>query len=68
MDTGVQKARLAELAPAQTPAAGNFHPHPKIKKSSKARKPNAAGAEPLDWVARRIAGLCQHRDPGWRCG
>lgn len=65
-DTGVDRARLAELLAAQTQTPAAFHPHPKIEKLLEARAEMARGKRPLDWAAGEALALASLVTEGFR--
>jgi 2-oxoglutarate dehydrogenase E1 component len=50
-DTGVERARLAQLLGRLAELPDRFHPHPKIQRLLDARRQMSRGERPLDWGA-----------------
>jgi 2-oxoglutarate dehydrogenase E1 component len=51
VETGVDRARLADLLERMVRLPEGFRPHPKIERFLEARREMATGAAPLDWAA-----------------
>lgn len=51
VDTGVPRARLAELLASIARVPEGFHLHPKLVRFQEARRQMAAGQRPVDWSA-----------------
>jgi 2-oxoglutarate dehydrogenase E1 component len=65
-DTGMDRARLAELLEAQTRLPADFRPHPKISRFLDARRQMASGERPLDWAAAEALALATLAETGYR--
>jgi 2-oxoglutarate dehydrogenase E1 component len=50
VDTGVPRARLAQLLEAQARVPDDFHLHPKLQRLMDHRRAMARGEKPLDWA------------------
>ncbi len=66
VETGMDRARLAELLAVQTRLPADFHPHPKIERLLAARREMAEGHRPLDWSAAEALAFACLADAGYR--
>lgn len=65
-DTGLDRARLAEMLEAQTRLPADFHPHPKAQRFLESRREMARGERPLDWAAGEALAFASLADAGYR--
>lgn len=55
VETGVDRARLAQVLQSLAELPSDFHPHPKIRRGLELRREQARGGRPLDWAAAEAA-------------
>jgi 2-oxoglutarate dehydrogenase E1 component len=66
VDTGMDRACLAELLEVQTRLPADFHPHPKARRFLESRREMARGERPLDWAAGEALAFASLAEAGYR--
>jgi len=66
IDTGLSKAKIAELLRKLAEVPADFHVHPKLERVLQSRRDMADGKLPLDWASAELLALASIADADYR--